>query len=226
MFEEQAESFPGAERLFRAAFALREPYPEVLRLINQHPDDGAVIDCVLAYTYAAQQAPERAEHLAAVLLRLRDGPDAPSLPGVQQGLTHIYYQVLADIHNTGLFVDFGDTTSLNSKNPYLIHSYLSAVSLKHGLTNWSPMFGVIADGLDATRDVNIREQTILFGACIQLLFFGSGIVPIGSAFWSGPDDIAEKLRRQKGRGLIKEKEIERFLDVGVSRLPRSSWLKY
>lgn len=218
MFNDDPESFPGATDLFRAAFALRDPYPEVLRLINLHPNSGAIVDCVAAYAYAAQQNPERAERLAGILLRLRDGPNAPSLPQVEQGLTYLYYQTLAFIHNKELAIGFDDTTPISSKKPFLIHSYLSAISLKYGLTDCGAMYGAIAEGLDTARDINIREQTMLLGACLQLLLCGSRIVPQGVGDWSGPADVAAKLREQKKRGLIKNSNIGKILDVRSSHI--------
>lgn len=205
------ESFPGAEKLFTAAFALQNPTPELLRLIRAHPTYAAVDELVFYYTEAAEEDPARADALAAALARVRDTPNVP-YQGVD-GIAGHFSRKLADLHCRGL-ANEENSGVVDATNLFLINSYLSALSFKYRLSESSDMYGSIQDGLETTASDG-QAQSLLIGACIQLLVAGSQIVPDGSSFWSGAADIATKLTAQKKRGLIKDKHIGSFLDVSI-----------
>lgn len=216
MSDDEGEAFPNSEQLFSAAFALKHPYPAILRLIKQHPSSSAVWDAVTCYGNAAQENPRRADAFAAVLVKLRNCPDVPPFAVTDNSIQGVYCDKLYDIHNEGLGIIMDEEmTALDAKNPHLFHSYLSALSFKHGLMSCSTMYGAIQDGL-IDLGTNVRAQTALLGACIQLLVSGSVIVPAGTpVFWSGAADLATRLRAQLKRGIIKDRHFHKFLEVGI-----------
>ena len=91
------ESFPNAEKIFRYAYGLSDPTPELLNLIKVHPTEAAVRDLFIYYIDAAVENPSRAYALASVLVALRDSPDAPLIQG-DSSLAMAFHVGLADLH--------------------------------------------------------------------------------------------------------------------------------
>ncbi|KAF5334943.1 hypothetical protein D9611_010009 [Ephemerocybe angulata] len=204
------ESFPNAEKLLQAAYAQSNPAPELLRLLKANPTYPAVVDLLVQYTEAAEEKPSRAEALAGALVRVRDASDAPVI--ADNTLTHYFSRQLADLHTRGLD---GDDDDFSASNTYLINSLLSGLSFKYGLTSSPDQYGAIQSGLDVKTRTPL-SQVLLIGAVIQLLVAGSIIVPQGTSYWSGAEEIATKLKAQKQNGVIRDKDVGAVLDLAIA----------
>ena len=109
-----------------------------------------------------------------------------------------------------------DTETFGPTNTYLITSLLSALSLKHKLTDCSDQYWHIENGLNVVdHDFPILEVLVI-GACIQLPIDGSEIVPEGKPFFQSADEVATKLRTQKSLRTVKNLNALKVLEVGRS----------
>jgi len=68
--------------LFRRAYGLSDPTPELLNLIlKAHPTEAAVRNLLIDCITTVEEDPCRAYALASMLVALRDSPDAPVIQG-------------------------------------------------------------------------------------------------------------------------------------------------
>ena len=160
------ESFPNAEKIFRYAYGLSDPTPELLNLIKAHPTEAAVRGLFIYYIDAAVENPSRAYALASVLVALRDSPDAPLIQG-DSSLAMAFHVGLADLHSGAFYFDDYNRT-FSPTNTYSTDCLLSALSLKHNLTSCPVRYVEVRDGLDCHGNSSIYELWVI-GACIQLL---------------------------------------------------------
>jgi hypothetical protein len=109
-FEELEDPFDNAETLFRSAFSLPDPAPELLNLIKAHPTEAAVIHLLVYYTDVVEENPSRANALASALVTLRSSLDAPMLNNGRSSLTEVFSIELADLHDRGLMFDEDNAT--------------------------------------------------------------------------------------------------------------------
>ena len=180
------EAFPDAEILFRRAYGLSDPAPELLNLIKAHPTEAAVRDLLIDYTIIVEENPSRACALASALVALRDSPDAPVIQG---------------------------GTTFSPTNTYLTNCLLSGLSFKHDLTSSPDQRQAIRDGLDLNAGGNSSiSELLVIGACIQLLTSGSEIVA-AQPFNYSTNEIATKLRFQQSAGTVKDSNARRLLEV-------------
>jgi hypothetical protein len=122
-FEELEDPFDNAETLFRSAFSLPDPAPELLNLIKAHPTEAAVIHLLVYYTDVVEENPSRANALASALATLRSSLDAPMLNNGRSSLTEVFSIELADLHDRGLMFD-EDNATFGPTNTYLINCLL------------------------------------------------------------------------------------------------------
>jgi len=207
------EAFPGADDLFRKAFGLSDPTPELLSLIKAHPTEAAVRDLLIAYILEAEENPSRAYALASVLVALRDSPDAPDIEDLERvddySLAVAFRVKLADLHSRYLIFD-DDNKTVSPTNTYLTNCLLSALSLKYDLA-WCPaQYHEIKDGL-IVQGNSWTNELLVTGACIQLLTIGSKIVS-DTAFYSGKE-VLTKLRLQQSAGIVKDENVQKLLEV-------------
>ena len=212
MFEELNDPFDNAEQLFRSAYALSDPVPELLNLMKAHPTQASAIDLVVYYTEAVEEDPSCANALASALVTLRDSPDAPMLNDGSSNLVEVFSFELAVLHSRGLrigksHINFGPT------NLYLINCLLSGLSFKHRLTSCSDQYGSIMKGLNAYPDGSSTSELLVIGACIQLLTNGSYIISTAKSYIKSVNEVATKLRFQKSMGTIKASNALKLLDV-------------
>jgi hypothetical protein len=93
------DAFPNAEQLFRDAFSLPNPAPELLKLIKAHPTYAAAMNILVHYTAVVQGNPSRANASALALVAVRDSPDAPVIN--DDTLDDLFSRELADLHSRG-----------------------------------------------------------------------------------------------------------------------------
>jgi len=210
-FEELEDAFDNAETLFRSAFSLSDPAPELLNLIKAHPTEAAVIDLLVYYTDAVEENPSRANALASALVTLRSSPDAPMLDDGSSSLTEVFSCKLADLHSRGLMFD-EDNTTFGPSNTYLINCLLSGLSFKYEFTACSAQYGNIMKGLNA-RDNSSTSELLVIGASIQLLINGSYIIQTAKSYIKSANEVATKLRFQKSAGTVKVSNGLKLLDV-------------
>ena len=101
-------------------------------------------------------------------------------------------------------------------NEYLLDCLLSGLSLKLGLTVTTEMYSTIVDGLKApTRCRRRCSEVMVVGSCIQLLLSGPAITTkFAGPYKKRPREIADKLKAQKRRGIVKDPHAIQVLDVG------------
>jgi len=208
MFEEEA--FPNSDHLFRQAFAAVDPVPRLLQLLRQYPTYLAVRDLVFSYTDAVGEDPSRGQSLASALARLRDSSDAPSFG--TETLSSYINSVLADHHFKVIYGD-SEVKEYGPKNTYLLDSFLSGLSLKHGLTTTPDQYAAIDDGLDAPHGLD-KAEILVVGACIQLLLHGSEIVTeFAGSYRKEAKVVAKKLKDQEVAGTVKDPHAIQLLEV-------------
>ncbi|KIM35176.1 hypothetical protein M413DRAFT_449884 [Hebeloma cylindrosporum] len=76
-------------------------------------------------------------------------------------------------------------------------------------------------GLDTTSDSSTSELEVI-GVCIQLLTYGSGIVPTRKTFIGWANEVARKLKSQQVAGRIKDSNALKILGV-VNYLCKVNW---
>jgi len=203
------EAFPNSEQLFHRAFALSSPVPELLALIEAHPTHATVRDLLIYYIDAVEDDPSRANELTSALTALRDFPEAPILHGFS--LAELFSRILADLHSQGL--DFNnESKTFSPTNPYLIASLLSGLSLKYQLTSCADQYGSITDGLYADGNSSSTEVLVI-GACIQLLTYGSGILPRATLHIQSANEVEARLKAQKSMNTVINPNALRLLEV-------------
>lgn len=214
------EAFPNAERLFKEAFASDQPSAPLLRLLKQHPTYAAVKDMVVTYTDVVETKPADGPRLAAALSQLAHLSDPPQITGASDPLGAIINRELADLHFKWIGYNEGPHT-WGPENQYILESYLSGLSLKHGLTSTSDMLASVDDGLDATREwQHVQEKVV--GACVQLLVAGSFFTSEqAGSYQKTADEIATKLKKQRDLGLVKEPNGHKVLEVQCFLLSES-----
>jgi hypothetical protein len=208
------DAFPNAEQLFRDAFALPDPAPELLRLIKAHPTYAAVMDLLVHYTAVVQGNPSRANALALALVAVRDSPDAPVTDA--DALDELFSRQLADLHSRGF--DFLDNPRNHNMgivptNTFLLTSLLSGLSIKYDLTDSSDQYGTLWEGLDADDSNSSISEVRVIGACIQLLTSGSIIIRKSEEYIQSADEALTKLKAQKARGTMKDSNALQLLEV-------------
>ena len=75
----RVEAFPNAEHLFQQAFAVQDPAPPLLHILNTHPTYPALHDFVSYYVEAVYNDSYCVKTLAFALARTSHSPDAPFL---------------------------------------------------------------------------------------------------------------------------------------------------
>ena len=206
------EAFPDAESIFHQAFAAVDPAPRLLQVLNEHPTYPAARDLVMFYFDAVAKDPSRAQPLASALITIGRSPDAPTygretlyvLFAKELARTHFKYYDEDDIHK-----EYGPT------NEYLLDCLLSGLSLKLGLTVTTEMYSTIVDGLKAPRWRRCCSEVMVVGSCIQLLLSGPAITTKSAGpYKKSPKEVAEELKAQKKRGIVKDPHAIQVLDVG------------
>jgi len=210
MDDDIEHAFHNAEKLFRSAYALADPTPELLNLIRAHPTELAIRDLLVYYFEAVEGNPSRAYALTSVLVTLRDSPDAPVIEDGST-LTQAFYDRLHDLIPRGFDFD-KDNRTFGPTNTYLVNCLLSGLSLKYNLTSSTDQYGEIRKGLN-THGNSSTSELLVIGACIQLLTNGSGIVPTGKPFIHSANEVATKLRSQQSAGRVKESKALELLEV-------------
>jgi hypothetical protein len=197
--------------VFRSAYALSDPTPELLNLIKAHPTELAIRDLLVYYFEAVEGNPSRAYALTSVLVALRDSPDAPVIEG-SSTLTLAFYGRLHDLIPRGFDFD-KDNKTFGPTNTYLVNCLLSGLSFKYNLTSSTDQYGEIRKGLNTHSSSSTDSELLVIGACIQLLTNGSGIVPTGQPFIHSANEVATKLRSQQSAGRVKEPNALKLLEV-------------
>jgi len=206
------ETSPNAEQLFRDAFALPDPAPELLELVKAHPTYDTVMDLLFHYTVVVQENPYRANTLALALMTVRDSPDAPVIDDYT--LPELFSRELADLHSRGF--DSASRPQNIKKgfvptNTFLLTSLLSGFSIKYDLTDSSDQYGNIWENLDVNSSTS---EVGVIGASIQLLTSGSTIVQSSDPYIHSANEATTKLKAQKSKGVMKDSNALRFLEVG------------
>ncbi|KAF9473542.1 hypothetical protein BDN70DRAFT_925102 [Pholiota conissans] len=183
-----------------------------MKLIKEHPSYDAVVDCVIAYTFIAEENPERVDALARTLRAVRDSPDAPMIGGDSTTLWEIYREQLRVLHAQG-FAEIPE--QIGPTNSFLLTSLLSGISFKYDLLSCSEQYGTILEGLNA-RPTSPNAEVHVAGACIQLLIAGSHIIPHSTSYFKSSDDIATKLKAQRDAGTVKNENARRILDLAIT----------
>jgi hypothetical protein len=208
------DAFPNAEQLFRDAFALPNPAPELLKLINAHPTYAAVMDLLVYYTAVVQGNPSRANASALALVAVRDSPDAPVIDN--DPLEDLFSRQLADLHSRGfdsLHNPYNDNMGIVPTNTFLLTSLLSGLSIKYDLTESPDQYGTLWQGLNANDSNSSISELRVIGACIQLLTSGSIIIRSSDEYTQSADEVVTKLKAQKSRETVKNSNALQLLEV-------------
>ncbi|KIM41205.1 hypothetical protein M413DRAFT_27604 [Hebeloma cylindrosporum] len=126
-----------ADILFRDAYSLSDPAPELLKLIKFHPTRNTIAWLMTCYFQAVEKNPPRACALTSTLVTLRESPYGPIM---QDGSTlerelrrELDYRFMLRFDEIDLAKHkFG---RIGPSNPYLITCLLSALSLKYNLSS-------------------------------------------------------------------------------------------
>jgi hypothetical protein len=201
------EAFPHSEQIFRDAFSLSDPAPELLKLIMEHPTYPAVADMLFVYTCITEENPSRANVLASALVALRDSPNAPKI--WVYSLAETIYTTLADLHPRGFELD-KESRILGPTNTFLTNSLISGLSFKYNLTTSGDQYGAIVDGLDA-KGRSSTSEVLVVGACIQLLTAGSASAT--KVYFPSANEVATKLKAQQVAGTVRDANGAKLLEV-------------
>ena len=212
------EAFPNAESVFHQAFASEDPAIRLLQLLNDHTTYPAVRDLISFYFDAVAKDTSLAQPLASALVTIGRSPDAPTYG--RETLEVLLAKELAGTHfkyyDDDVHKDFGPT------NAYLHDSLLSGLSLKLRLTAAADLYAAIIDGLEGwPRSIVDRlkgrrncSEVMVVGSCIQLLLAGHAISTTSAgSYRRSPKKVAEKLKAQKKRGIVKDPHAIQVLDV-------------
>jgi len=207
------ESFPNAESIFHQAFAAVDPAPRLLQILNEHPTYAAARDLIMFYFDAVAKDPSRAQPLASALITIARSPDAPTYEW--ETLYVVFAKELARTHFKYYNEDDMLHKAYGPTNEYLLDCLLSGLSLKLGLTVTTEMFSTIVDGLKAPRWRRRCSEVMVVGSCIQLLLSGPAITTKHAGpYRKSPRKIADRLKAQKKRGIVKDPHAIQVLDVG------------
>ena len=181
---------------------------ELFKLFKTHPTYRNGIDLLDCYIDVVQRNPYCANELAFALSYLNQ-----CLGKLEDDdyytVTELFSRELFHRHGLG-FSD--DTKAFGPTNTFLITSLLSGLSLKYKLTDSSDQYGNIQDGLNVVDHNSPTSEVPVIGACIQLLIYGSGIVPT-KPFIQSADEVANKLKTQKSMGTVKNPNALKVLEV-------------
>jgi hypothetical protein len=180
----------------------------LLQLLNEYPTYPAARDLVIFYFDAVAKNPSRAYCLASALAKVGLSPDAPTYG--RETLYALLAKELAGMHFK--YYDEDDVhKEYSPTNMYLVDSLLSGLSLKFELTATTDSYAAIIDGLDTRRGCS---EVMVVGTCIQLLLSGHAITtPYAGPYRKSPKIVAEKLKAQKRRGVVKNLHAIHVLDV-------------
>ncbi|KAF9524583.1 hypothetical protein CPB83DRAFT_860933 [Crepidotus variabilis] len=208
------EAFPNSEKLLQEAFASADPVPPLLHLIKAHPTYLAVRDLVIEYTNAIEGDPHRGPTLASALVKLAKSPDAPTFQSdtlwsfIDNELAERYFKL------GGYNPD--DVNKYGPENPHLLDSLISGLSLKHGWSSTKDQYALLRGGLDAPSSSD-GSEVLVVGACIQLLLNGSSFVgEKAGSYKMTPEAIADKLKKQKQAGSVKDKNAAKVLEMAIA----------
>ena len=212
------EAFPNAESLFHQAFASEDPALHLLQLLKDHTTYPAVRDLISYYFDAVAKDISLAQPLASALVTIGRSPDAPTYG--RETLEVLLAKELAGTHFK--YYDDDVHKEFSPTNAYLHDSLLSGLSFKFHLTAAADLYAAIIDGLegwprsivDCLKGRRICSEVMVVGSCIQLLLAGHAISAASAgSYRRSPKKVAEKLKAQKKRGIVKDPHAIQVLDV-------------
>ena len=203
------EAFPNAESIFHQAFATVDPAPHLLQILNSQPMLLHVISScstLMPWPRTLLEPNLSSPSVVLPMLQLMNGKHS-MLSSLESWHARISSTTTRTICYTKRMVP-------RASNEYLLDCLLSGLSLKLGLTVTTEMFSTIVDGSKAPRCRRRCSEVMVVGSCIQLLLSGPAITTKHAGpYRKSPGKIADKLKAQKKRGIVKNPHAIRVLDV-------------
>ena len=191
--EELNDPFDNVEQLFRNAYALSDPVPELLNLLKAHPSSNPGFcdwSCDALHRGRGRGSFSR-KCIGFCISYSPWSPDAPMLNDGSSSLVEVFSFELADLHSRGLLIDmYRSHINFGPSNLYLINSLVSGLSFKYRLTSCSDQYGSIMKGLNAYPDGSSTSELLVIGACIKLLINGSYIISTAKSYIKSVNEVA------------------------------------
>ena len=167
-----------------------------------------------------QENPYRANGLAVALSHIYDSP----------GLPTIGYYTLPELFSLAELADhrFGFDKVTGDFGPTNTFS-ITGLSLKYKLTDCSDQFWFIECGLNVIDRNMPTSEVLVNGACIQLLIYGSEIVPIDKPFIQSANEVVTKPKTQKSSRTdwtVKNPNALIILEVGQLFMQYKTWAHF
>ncbi|KAH9484647.1 hypothetical protein JR316_0004129 [Psilocybe cubensis] len=201
------------EDLIENAFEEIDPAPSLIRIINNHPGyediEFLIVD---AYIRAIERMPSRGYALPKALKKL----EAISADIDNDLASTVYFN--ADFSNV-------EASEYGPKNKFLMHSFISGLSIKHNLAQTTTMYALIEKGLDpdgarqkCESFSGITNEIFVVGACIQVLLAGSVLISesAGPNYRTTADIVARQLKSRMEEGVVKEKHAHAVLELAIA----------